>query len=186
MGQRMCSLPSGLPCRDVQVPGWAGVFRVPRHVVRIDINEQGKAGTHGWQVRYGPRPWRHYSDSQGSKLRSPSVSLEDATTHLVSIYAGPASRVRATPTKRKANPIQEAGIRLVERQRKNRNIKEIYIEAVSPVRGASARRFYVGTQVTATDCRMQRALLKARQARAEMVAVYHENQRREADTPGER
>ncbi len=166
-------LPHGFSHRDIYVPGWVALFHVPRHVVRIDIDKQGMTGTHGWQVRYGPRPWRFFSDAKGGELRTPAASLVDATTHLGSIYAGPVSRVRTTPTTRKDNPIMEDGIRLVERRRKNRNCKEIYIEAVPPVRGRSAQRFYVGTQATATEDRMRQALDQARRARAVMVSEYH-------------
>jgi hypothetical protein len=149
---------------------------VPRHIVRIDIDKPGLAGTHGWQVRFG-RPWRFFSDAKRSRRRSPHRSLEDAINHLAIIYTIPAPRVRATPTARRANIVKEAGIRLVERKKQGRNVVELYVKAMSPKRGTLPRRFYVGTAATVSEERMNAAIVKARQARADMVREHLQAQR---------
>lgn len=173
----MRALPKGFPHRVVEVPGWVAKFKAPRHVVRIDVNEPGKAGTHGWQVRYGPRPWRFFGDSRGANLRSPHQSLAEARRHLTEIYDGPQPRVRTTVTRRKRNPPDEPGIRLVEKPRRGGGMVEVYVEAVPPSRAFSPRRFYVGTKNTLTPERMELAKAKARLAREFMVFLHLEAQR---------
>jgi len=146
--------------------------------VRIDVDDPGKAGTHGWQVRFGPRPWKLFSDAKAGKRRTPRVSLKEAVQYLTGIYTGPPPLVRSTPTPRKRNPIQEAGLRLVERTRKGRNVVEIWVEAVSPTREIAPRRYYAGTQNSVTPEKMELAIENARRARAVMVNEYLANQRR--------
>jgi hypothetical protein len=154
------------------VPGWAITFKVPRYVIRVDVDDPGKAGTHGWQVRYD-KPSKFFSDPTKRRgIRSPKDSLGEATDYLVSIYRGPRSKIRDTPTKRKASPIAEAGIRLVIKQHKGKASKETYVEAVPPTRGASSKRFYVGTENTTTPERLVAAIKKARVARQLMVSEH--------------
>lgn len=153
------------------VPGWVGVFQVPRHIVRIDIDEPGKAGTHGWQVRY-VKPSVFFGDGRNGELGSPSRSLAEARRYLASVYSGPRIPLRATATARRNNPITEAGIRLIERLRRGRTVKEFYVEAMSPARGFTPRRVYVGTERTITPARLELGKAIARQLRAELVAEY--------------
>lgn len=157
------------------MPGWATTFRVPRHIVRIDIDDPGKAGTHGWQVRYR-RPWRFFGDTVNRTRRSPAAALAEAIDFLVGIYEGPRNLLRNTPTRRKQNPIQEAGLRLVVRRKATRNMTEYYVEAVPPARSRNPRRFYVGTERTLTAERLEAAMEKARQARREMVDEHLRSQ----------
>ena len=164
-------LPNKFPHRLVYVKGWSAVFHVPRHIVRIDIDDPGKAGTHGWQVRY-QKPSVMFSDAKNNDRRSPRASLADATRYLAAIYAGPRVLIRTTPTKRKKNLIQEAGIRLVERVNKKKNITEMYLEAVSPTNKKASKRFYVGTLSTVTNERINDATIKARACRQQMVSDY--------------
>lgn len=174
-------LPRDFPHRHVVVPGWAVFFHAPRHIVRIDIDKSWEAGTHGWQVRYGPRPHRFFSDAKGAKLRSPHASLKEAVMHLRTIYVGPRARVRTEPTSRKLNPIQEAGVRLVKRKRVRKNgqtLVEVLIEAAPPSRKFSPERFYAGTERTVTPERIEVAIEKARAARIAMVADHLNEQLR--------
>lgn len=164
-------LPRGFPHRLATVPGWAGIFEVPRYIVRVDIDEFGRAGTHGWQVRYD-KPWVFFGDTAGGKRRSPRVSLAAARRHLASCYKGPPTLIRTTPTRRKDNLIQEAGLRLVERRRRGRTVSEFYIEAVSPSARIASRRVYVGTERTLSAERIADGLRKARVLRAQMVAEH--------------
>lgn len=154
------------------MPGWAGTFKVPQYIIRVDIDDPGKAGTHGWQVRYA-KPSTFFGDHVTRKgLRSPKESLAEAKRHLASVYRGPPNRIRNTPTKRKTSPIAEAGIRLVTRQPKGKNFTETYVEATPPTKGMRTKKFYVGTSNTATEERLTAAIAKARVARKLMVAEH--------------
>lgn len=171
------ALPAGFPTRICIVPGWATPFSVPRHIVRIDVDEPGAAGTHGWQVRYRT-PSRFFSDAANRTRRVPRHSLKEATLYLASIYAGPAARCRTTPTRRKANPVMEAGLRLISRRRPGKAFDEVYVEVSPPTRSAAPPRFYVGTRHadgrgTATQERFERALALARRRRAQLVRAHN-------------
>jgi len=158
---------SDLPRRKVIVPGWAVTFLVSRYIVRIDIDEPGLVGTHGWQVRY-QKPFVLFSDSKGASRRSPRQSLAEAMGHLALTYQGPRNLLRTTPTSRKKNEIQEAGLRLVVMSKPHKTFDEFYIEAMSPTRARAARRVYVGTENTITLPRADAAIVKARKLRREM------------------
>lgn len=176
MGKR---LPRGFPHRLAFVPGWAGVFQIPKYIVRVDVDEPGKAGTHGWQVRY-QKPSTFFSDAGQNRRGNPSTSLAAAKRYLASIYAGPRTLIRTTPTKRKTNPIQEPGLRLVYVQPKGRTVRHVYVEAVPPGRGMVPKRVYVGTDNTVTPARIEAGKAKARQIRLAMVTAHL---RAKAETP---
>ena len=159
--------------RAVIVPGWATKFQVVQHVVRIDIDEPGKAGTHGWQVRH-KKTSKLFSDSTKRNRRSPSASPAEAVSYLSEIYSGPTIRLRNSPTKRKKNDIQEAGIRLVTHRRKHKTFEEFYVAAVSPIKGEASKRVYVGTENTITLPRID-AMQKARLLRKEMEKTFLKN-----------
>lgn len=157
--------------RFCTVPGWSELFQVPQYIVRIDIDEPGKAGTHGWQVRYH-KPWTLISDTRNKRRRTPQQSLDEAVRYLRSIYVGPRSRLRHSPTTRKENVLQEAGLRLVVRDRKDRNFAEAYVEAVPPTHDIPPKRVFVGTTNTVSLERLLAAVAKARVLRAAMVTEY--------------
>lgn len=169
-------LPHGFPHRLGQVPGWAGIFEIPRYITRVDVDELGLAGTHGWQVRY-VKPSTFFSDAIDGKRASPRQSLARAKRYLAAIYNGPKVQIRTTPTKRKKNPIQEAGIRLVERKMAHKTVKDIYVEAVPPSHSIAPKRVYVGTERTATPERLEAAILVARAIRADMVKKHLESRK---------
>ena len=173
-------LPRGFPRRITSIPGWATVFHVPRYISRVDVDEIGRYGTHGWQVRYEGK-CRFFGDAKGRKTGSPIASLKEATAYLASVYKGPTVRVLATPTiRRETGPIMEAGLRLVRQplHRRSRLCLEVYVEAMSPVRGISSRRVYVGTEHTEGDGgtvtpeRLEAAVLRAREYRKGMIDAY--------------
>lgn len=77
-----------LPKRVVTVPGW-GAFIVPRYIVRIDIEQEGKAGTHGWQLRLS-KPFVLYSDrTKERQTANAAESLQEAVRHLGLLHEGP-------------------------------------------------------------------------------------------------
>lgn len=162
-------LPESHPHRLVQIPGQATALCVPRYVVRIDIDDPGQAGTHGWQVRHGPRPWRFFTDGWVDMPRPPQRSLEEATAYLARIYEGAPTRIRKKPLSTKVNPIKDVGIRLATYCPRGRNVAQYFIEVSNIGPGTSPKRIYVGTENTVTQRRIQAALKRARQIRAEQV-----------------
>lgn len=166
-------LPEGFPTRRIHIPGWVRGFDVPRHIVRVDISELGKVGTHGWQVRL-KKPSKFFSDVHygTAKLGSPKASLEAAIEYLTSIYSGPKVLIQTKPMKRKLNQELEAGIREAWTKRPRKNVKELFLEATPPSNNVSPKRFYVGTERTVNPERYEKALSKARAARAEFVAKH--------------
>lgn len=184
MSQMKIHIPSGLaPLRRrvAHVPGWACTFLVVQHIVRIDIDEPGRAGTHGWQVRY-KRPSTFFGDVTGPRRRSPSASLANALSFLDLIYTGPKNQLRVTPTRRKKNEIQEAGIRLVVMRKPHKTFDEYYIEAMSPSKSVAAKRTYVGTGNTITLPRVEAAMHRARLLRFEMALEHLAGRKRTAPT----
>ena len=157
-----------LPRRKVRVRGF-GTFMVPRHIQRIDIHEDDKAGTHGWQVRWDGT--KFFSDAANGK-RDPEGSLARSERHLRSIYTGPRTRLRETEHKDKKHRTGIAGVQLAYRRRKDRQIAEVYLRVNPPRQGGVPRSIYVGTENTVTQARMQLALKKARTLRDSMRVEY--------------
>ncbi len=159
-----------LPKRAVRVRGF-GMFQVPRHIQRIEIDEPGKAGTHGWQVRWDGT--KFFSDAAAGK-REPKAALARAEKYLRSIYTGPRPRLRETEHKDKKHRTGIAGVQLAYRRRKNRQIAEVYLRVNPPTQGGVPHSIYVGTENTITQVRMRLALKKARAMRDAMRAAYLE------------
>lgn len=70
--------------RKVTLKGCGKTFVVAKFVVRVDIDEPGRVGTHGWQVRYS-KPSKFFNDSRSGDSRNPERSLEEAHAYLRSI-----------------------------------------------------------------------------------------------------
>ncbi len=167
------NLPADFPHRRCVVPGWATSYRVPRYISRVDIDEQGLAGTHGWQVRYDREHSKFFSDSTHGKRHTPRASLDGAIEYLAGIYRGPRSRLRRTPTCRKTpGLIQDHGIRMVEMIVRKDKVPQYYVEVMAPTRRFNPKRYYVGTVNTITPERIERALVKARKQRKVMEQEY--------------
>ena len=160
-----------LPRRKVRVRGF-GTFMVPRHVQRIDIHEENKAGTHGWQVRWDGT--KFFSDAANGK-RDPAGSLARSERYLRTIYTGPRPRLRETEHKDKKHRTGIAGVQLAYRRRKDRQIAEVYLRVNPPRQGGAPRSIYVGTENTITQLRMRLALKKARAMRDSMRVEYLEH-----------
>jgi hypothetical protein len=140
---------STLRVRTIEVRGH-GPFQVCSHIVRIDIDEPGRAGTHGWQVRYAGTS-RLFSDAKASKPRSPAASLKEAVEYLSERYSGP----KLIQMRRRSSSELPSGISVARIRQRDRPEKIVYVVASSPVSGISPRRFYVGTESTVTENRIQ-------------------------------
>lgn len=167
----LVNLPKNHPYRMVTVKPWAVAFKVPTHIVRIDIDKHGEAGTHGWQVRYRKKT-KLFSDSNRKTRKQLIESLQDAVEYLDSIYKGRSVQLKTKPAARKNNEIMDVGIRLVKRVKKSKNITEISIEVGAIKRADSPKRFYVGTENTITPEKLQSKLVEARAHREQIVAKH--------------
>ena len=156
-----------IPTRPCKVPAW-GIFQVPRHIVRLDsVNpDTGWVKSAGWQVRYGPRPWRYFSDTkQRPKPQAlkgnPRASLARAYAHLLSIYKGPIPRRRQVERNNKRYPTGVVGIRYVEFPPGRRKVRQYYVE-VTPVKAGDApKKFYVCTENTFSQQKLEQVWSKA-------------------------
>ena len=157
--------------------GW-GWFDVPRYIVRLDhTNEHGHLKSAGWQVRY-ERPSKYFSDSDacpGSEGRmkrgSPKESLQRARAYLATIYRGERPPLRIGDKANKKHRTGVAGMRYVRKRHHQRNLWEYYVE-VSHMPGirSSPRRFYIGTENTFTQERLEIAWQRAYAFRIELVS----------------
>lgn len=161
-----------IPLRRVNVPAW-GDMMVPRHIVRIDIDDPGRAGTHGWQVRY-QKPSVFFSDAKNGKRRSPRTSLRAAIDCLLAIYRGPRRGVHRSERIRKRHPTGVPGVAFVRRRRPDRGFTE-YLVRIQLGRhrqaGSVRRQIYLGTENTVSDARVRAALKKARGIREEWLVL---------------
>lgn len=162
---------SGLPQRTVKIENH-GTFRVPRYIVRIDIEAPG-SGTHGWQVRY-QKPWKLISDYT-EKRRGPRDSLRAAKEILAAQWdgapRGPKLKRQCEPRKQNGLPL---GISPYSKQRANRSMIEVGFQISVPRWGEKSanRRIYAGTLATITEEKMKRALRKAVRIRREAEREY--------------
>jgi hypothetical protein len=154
-----------LPKRECDVPGYGRIL-VVQHVVRCDSYSNG-SHTHGWQVRYGPRPWRFFSD-HGESAR---LSLHHAMEHLASIYAGPKLGLKTAEMARKREPTGHVGVRVVlAPKHADKNVIQTYVEAQHPRTSNRPKRWYCGTQNTVTHERIAAGIAKAAAWRAAETA----------------
>ncbi len=141
---------------------------VPRHIQRIDIDDEGNAGTHGWQVRYRGQT-KLFSDGKNGGVRSPRRALREAIGYLSSIYEGASSRLMTREHADKRNPVGIPGVRIVTRRKASRQIAETFVEISPLVHGRAAIRLYVGTENTVNKSRVAAAIRRARAIRAGLV-----------------
>jgi hypothetical protein len=142
-------LPADFPHRDFVTRSGA-TMRVPRHVVRIDIED----GTRGWQVRYRGRT-RFFSDrNREFPFGTPQTSLARAIDFLADIYEGPNPPLRSIESRSKLFPTGIPGVRIRHRMEKSGTCLVTYVEVDALERGSGSKRFYVGTSRTATEERL--------------------------------
>lgn len=164
----LADLPPNFPTRTHVVHNW-GVFTVPRHVVRIDI-ETGIRATHGWQVRY--RGTKFFSDGiQADKSRTPKSALALAIAYLARIYVGQSVPMATSERASKGEKVRKAGVRICRRLNR-RDFEEVYVEVCHPQYGKAATRLYVGTANTATRDRLNAMLERAYVLRDKLVSEH--------------
>lgn len=158
--------------RPVAVPGWR-TFQVHPYIVRIDIDEPGYTGTHGWQLRYD-KPFVFFSDRPAKRrpLGSPATSLKRATTRLKEIYEGHRPRLRDTEFKSKGLHFGVPGLRCYSKKRPTKNLTEWYMELSHPLKSHAAKRIYVGTDNTITLPRIDAAFMLLVDLREAQVAEH--------------
>lgn len=174
-------LPNGMPTRVHSVGNW-GDFVVPRHIVRIDIDEIDKRGTHGWQVRY--RGTKFFSDTSNTdKDVTPITALSEAIKYLANKYDGQSAPIRKIEFDNKLEKTGASGVRIVRKLNK-RDFEEVYVEVSHPEHGKSAKKFYVGTANTATQARMDKVLEEAKKYRQVMVSMHIEMRKNQSLNEG--
>lgn len=162
-----------LPRRRVTLPN-GEQFIVCSNIVRIDINEPGKRGTHGWQLRRGLRT-KFYSDvSRVLNTNSALDSLQAAVDALARRYEGPLLLSRHIEIPTKAIKSGFPGIRIISRKRKGRHCLEFWVEVCCPEGKRSPKRFYVGTETTYSDDALQSKIKEAFVYRKTMQAAIQE------------
>lgn len=164
-------LPKNFPRRKATIPGWATVFVIPMHIVRIDIDSFGRAGTHGWQVRYRGRS-KFFSDrSYGQRrLGSPRMALDAATQYLISIYRGPSLGFMTKQREFKADKSLGAGLRIASKISRRKKVREFFVEASALSEKFGPKRFYFGTENTVTEEKKLVAVEKANAYRRKCIA----------------
>lgn len=148
-----------------------GSFSVSRHIVRIDTNEPGLAGTHGWQVRYRGRT-KLFSDYTENR-NGPSDALKSAENYLQIIYRGSAPRHHLKVLARKTNQLP-VGISYSKAIRAGRNVREHKFQATGPrfSKKSTTLKVYIGTENTTTPERKARALKKIIALRKKAITTY--------------
>jgi hypothetical protein len=160
--------------RFVIVPHW-GEFQVPRHVVRIDIDDPGLAGTHGWQVRYPHRAAsKLFSDGKGN----PKTSLIQAKAYLAAMWQGPSPRLHYRERGNKRWALGVPGIHINVQKKTSRNVYEFRLIVTPPLRNKLPIHFYLGTENTATAERFDAALNKALALRLRLIREHEAALRR--------
>lgn len=164
------TFPAEWKTRLTKVMGQARPMRVPRHIVRIDIEGPGRGSTHGWQVRYREVPSRFFSDSKHDRakhLGTPAESLLAAKHHLLSIWTGPVVPALRPERADKLHPTGMTGVRVI--WRKKGSLKECFVR-VDALDGTPLANFYVGTENTVRQAHLERRLREAKKLRREYLA----------------
>jgi len=134
-------------CREVSCS--AGVFQVPRHIVRLESSNLA-----GWQVRWDGSS-RYFSDAVNG---GPHKAFEAAKEHLVRVW-----RPIAKANRRK----EEGGVRLWHSPSRG----AWFVVAADPSNRSLNKNFYVGTDKTFTSGRLAKAWARAVEARKALLAA---------------
>ena len=158
-----------LEYREVAVKN-NGVFRVSPYLVRIDIDEIGYAGTHGWQVRY-QRPWKLFSDS---KFKTPKRALSEAQAFLTQqkghgLYRRANLKKVSHHNKKNSLPV---GITKKSEKHWNGTIRFFQVRIPLGFRKHTTKKVYIGTDNTITAKRIKQSLQKAIEIRKKAVMNY--------------
>jgi hypothetical protein len=176
---RKC-LERGIPTRLVDVPAY-GKIQVPRWLTRFDYEYWGTQKSpngkrvprwrtnHGWMLRYdrlGPKSYWFKDGTSADPVRSLVAAIE----YLLDVYVGPADRHAKREKVNKKFPTGHPGVRLVMIPKKGRKVTQWYAEMVRlPGIKNTPRRFYIGTEKTATQERAEEAVRRAQELRSRLL-----------------
>ncbi|MBK6616283.1 hypothetical protein [Ottowia sp.] len=141
------------------------------YIVRVDIDDPGCAGTHGWQVRYERPGTQFFSDSRFDHRGHKGTacdSLYAAKLYLQAIWKGRRPRRLPPESPSKAGHTGMTGVRIVWRERKGTSQCSIRVDDLT---GKPLANLYVGTTRTATDDRLLAQLAAARRIRADYLVA---------------
>jgi len=144
------------------------VFEVPENIQRIE-----KAGTHGWQLRYGK--WKLFSDHSKDGSRA-KISLDEAKKELMlrikSISAPTGLNKKPYHNKTTNLPPGISGPKISKRS--YRKFYEYCFQVTIPRFGRkpTSSTVYIGTENTYSDKRANTALKKAIEIRNKAVEEY--------------
>ena len=147
-------------CRTQFIQAAGRTLRIPRHIKRLDTRS-----TAGWQVTFD-KPSRYFGDNGHGGA---AAALRAACQYLRKIYR-PEPKDTGRGLNRKTGQRTDC-IRLVSKTMANQRVYW-YVEASHPARNVPARRFFVGTNQTMTQARLQRARRKALAQRRSWVSEY--------------
>lgn len=148
-----------LPRRICVVPNY-GDYEVCKHIIRIDINPDGKRSTRGWQVRYQGRT-KMFSDFS----HPPEQSLQQAIAYLAERYEGPTVMQQQKDHADKHIKLGKPGVRIVLAPKPGRSGMQVYVEVSHPLRGHSPRRLYAGMEGKVSESKLDALIEKGVQLR---------------------
>jgi len=144
-------------------------LEVPRYIVRIDIDEPGCVGTHGWQVRYHQPGSRLISDSTfdtARRMGTPLDSLTAAKLYLLAIWTGPRARELRPEKAGKRIPTGMPGVRVRWDTRRGLEMCNVRVDNLE---GKPIASLYVGTRRTATERKLAAKVREGRRIRREYL-----------------
>ncbi len=162
------TFPPDWKMRSVHVPGHFKTYEVPRYIVRIDIDEPGMTGTHGWQVRYQTETYgsRLVSDSKfdcGGRKGTPSDSLHAAKVYLAAIWVGtPRRPLLPENPHRKHHPTGMTGVRVTWRERGGKMQCHVRVD---DLQGKPLHHMYVGTEPSVSESKLAAKVAEGRKRR---------------------
>ena len=134
------------------------VFQVPNHIERIDSNRG-----HAWQVRYG-RPWKSFPDrsTDGSGAeRALREAIDELAKRINRLPAPTGARSEPMAHKQSGLPVGISGP--IARYQKKMKHPYYELQVTWPVVGGKPKnsKVYIGTELTYTQERFEKALEKA-------------------------
>lgn len=155
------------------------VAEVPKYIKRIFSKRNGKINTAGWQIAYirvDREPYNpFFSDLNNGPYQSLEKAIDDLRRFLARTPNTRLSGLRIEETKQDINRTGISGVRLDWRFGRRSALYELKIEvragAYDPER---AKSFYVGTEFSITQERLDAAMEKARLFRNEQIVIASE------------
>ena len=162
-----------LPKRTVMLKNHTEAFMVSKYICRSDIDDPGKIGTHGWQVKYQGKT-KFFSDTKkhDRAKHCPRVSLLEAETYLSTIYCGPALRIRTKEQSNKVHSTGTPGIHVRKRYSYPDKATLVYILIKGFKGGCRDKYIHLGVDAAVSKELMERQLRRAVEIREEMLVAH--------------